>query len=112
MKKLISMLTILSALSTPFGASLSASAAEPNASASAAPPASGPSSPGKHHRGGPCREDGEKFCAGMKWGEGLGKCLKEHRAEVSSACRTKMEKVDEYRAQKALGKPRSDPQPH
>ena len=38
-----------------------------------------------HHKA--CEADRAKFCADQKMGEGLGKCMKEHKAELSEACR-------------------------
>lgn len=54
---------------------------------------------------GPCKADVEKFCAGVKMGNGgIMKCLKEHEAELSSECKTKqaerMEKFKEKRTEK------------
>lgn len=38
--------------------------------------------------GGACKADTEKFCAGVKPGDGrLAKCLKEHEAELSPECK-------------------------
>ncbi len=35
----------------------------------------------------PCKADRDKFCAGMKAGDGkLGECLKQHEAELSPEC--------------------------
>jgi hypothetical protein len=37
---------------------------------------------------GPCRADVEKHCAGVeRGGGGLGRCLREHQAELTPACR-------------------------
>ena len=39
-----------------------------------------------------CKSDREKFCPGMKLGDGkLGPCMKEHAAELSSECMAAME---------------------
>jgi hypothetical protein len=40
---------------------------------------------------GPCRQDAEKLCSGLTWGKGLGKCLKEHKTELSDKCQAKIE---------------------
>ena len=49
---------------------------------------------------GTCRQDAEKLCPGLKWGKGLGKCLKEHKADISPACQAKMEKRKEKREER------------
>ncbi len=49
----------------------------------------------KHHH--PCKADREKFCAGKEWGKGLGKCLKEHKTELSGECKARLEKRREHR---------------
>jgi hypothetical protein len=41
---------------------------------------------------GPCRQDAEKLCSGLTWGKGLGKCMKEHKSDLSNACQAKLEK--------------------
>ena len=46
---------------------------------------------------GPCKEDRAKFCAGQKWGKGLGKCLKGHEAELSAGCKAKLAEKKEDR---------------
>lgn len=44
----------------------------------------------------PCQADAKKFCADVKPGGGrLMKCLKEHEAELSPACRQKGQKIHE-----------------
>jgi len=44
--------------------------------------------------GGPCKADIEKFCKDVKPGEGrIMKCLKEHDAELSEACKNRGEKM-------------------
>ena len=49
---------------------------------------------------GPCRQDAEKLCPGLKWGKGLGKGLKEHKAEISPACQAKIEERKEKREER------------
>lgn len=41
---------------------------------------------------GPCKEDVDKFCAEAQRGA-VGKCLREHEAELSSACREQISKM-------------------
>lgn len=49
--------------------------------------------------GGACKADVEKFCKGVEKGDGrILKCLKDHQAELSSGCQTKMEKAAQRRA--------------
>ena len=44
----------------------------------------------------PCASDAAKFCKDVKRGEGrVAKCLKEHKDELSSACKEKVEKAKE-----------------
>lgn len=45
---------------------------------------------GSMHNGA-CKADREKFCANMKMGEGMMKCMKEHEAELSPECKSMME---------------------
>ena len=46
--------------------------------------------------GGPCKADVEKFCKDVKPGRGaVMKCLKEHDAELSEACKNRGEKMKE-----------------
>ena len=48
---------------------------------------------------GPCAEDVKKFCADVKSRGGkIGKCLREHEAELSSACGDKFAKMKEQMA--------------
>jgi hypothetical protein len=48
---------------------------------------------------GPCKADVEKFCKDVKHGEGrIMKCLKEHDAELSEACKKSGEKMKERMA--------------
>ena len=43
----------------------------------------------------PCKEDAEKLCKGVEPGEGrIVRCLKQHEAELSAACK---EKRDSFR---------------
>ena len=39
---------------------------------------------------GPCLEDAKKFCPNIEWGKGLGKCLTQHKTEISEGCAKKM----------------------
>jgi Cysteine rich repeat len=40
---------------------------------------------------GPCAEDAKKFCPGMQPGGGhIAKCMKEHEAELSPACQSRI----------------------
>lgn len=46
----------------------------------------------EHH--GACRADVEKFCAGVKPGEGrIVDCLKQHKSELSAGCQAKGEEL-------------------
>ena len=57
-------------------------AASPALKAQDMPEAQDMPSPGK-----PCKADREKFCPGLKAGDGkLGPCMKEHAAELSPEC--------------------------
>jgi hypothetical protein len=57
-------------------------AASPALKAQDMPEAQDMPSPGK-----PCKSDREKFCPGLKPGDGkLGPCMKEHAAELSPEC--------------------------
>lgn len=48
--------------------------------------------------GGVCKADVEKFCKNVEKGEGrIHRCLKDHKAELSTACQTKMEKSEQRR---------------
>ena len=43
----------------------------------------------------------EKFCSGMKLGDGkFGPCMKEHKEELSEGCRTFMMEMKEQRKEK------------
>jgi hypothetical protein len=43
---------------------------------------------------GPCKADAAKACPGLKPGDGkFGKCMKEHKDEISDACKEMMDKV-------------------
>jgi len=54
---------------------------------------------------GPCKADAEKLCAGIEPGEGrIVKCLKEHEAQVSPACKAKWEAKKEQHKEKRLKK--------
>ena len=51
----------------------------------------------------PCKEDAEKLCKGVEPGEGrIVRCLKQHEAELSAACKEKRdsfrERMQEIRA--------------
>ena len=49
------------------------------------------------HEEHPCKEDIKKFCADVKPGEGrIAKCLKEHKAELSTECKRKSEERREH----------------
>ncbi len=51
---------------------------------------------------GPCAEDAKKFCADVMQGGArgaIGKCLQEHEADLSSACRDRINKGSEAVAQ-------------
>ncbi|MGA9547451.1 MAG: cysteine rich repeat-containing protein, partial [Rhodomicrobium sp.] len=57
-------------------------AASPALKAQDMPEAQDMPNPGK-----PCKSDREKFCPGLKPGDGkLGPCMKEHAAELSPEC--------------------------
>lgn len=46
-----------------------------------------------------CRAEAEKFCAGMKPGEGkLLKCLQGHEADLSDACKARLNTVNQFMA--------------
>lgn len=48
---------------------------------------------------GPCKEDRAKFCADVKPGGGaVPKCLAEHDADLSAACKAAMEKRKQKKA--------------
>ena len=42
---------------------------------------------------GACASDQEKFCSGLQWKSGLGKCLNAHQADLSSSCKNQMASV-------------------
>lgn len=44
---------------------------------------------------GPCKADREKFCKGMEKGEGLMKCMHEHKDQLSPECKAMGEKMKE-----------------
>ncbi|MGO9173322.1 MAG: cysteine rich repeat-containing protein [Rhodomicrobium sp.] len=45
-----------------------------------------------------CKADREKFCPGMKFGDGqLGPCLKQHEAELSPECAAARKEAEEAR---------------
>jgi hypothetical protein len=45
---------------------------------------------------GPCREDAKRLCKGVKQGGGrIHACLKEHEAELSAACKDRMQEARE-----------------
>ena len=53
---------------------------------------------------GPCAEDMGKFCKDVQAGGGRGlKCLREHKAELSEACKAHLEKMKTQRRQKGAG---------
>jgi hypothetical protein len=58
-----------------------------------------------HHEEGPCREDAKRLCAGIEPGEGrIVKCLKEHEAQVSPACKAKWDAKKAERKEHRLKK--------
>jgi Cysteine rich repeat len=44
-----------------------------------------------------CAQDVAKFCQGVKGGQGIMQCLKEHQTELSSQCQTRVQTMETRR---------------
>jgi len=54
--------------------------------------------PAKRH--GPCADDVEKFCKDVQPGSQIRKCLEEHKAELSPACKERFDKMEARRQER------------